>query len=452
MNVAYEGELLPHYNDSRGHAAGIMAPGGEIYRSDDDGQTWKRVVAGFRNEYDFAFNPEGEMFSFDSDMEWDVGLPWYRPVRVVHCPVGAEFGWRNGSAKWPAYYFDSLPAILDVGRGSPTGVTFYQAHQFPAGYHDRMLVCDWSQGRILAVKLERRGRELQGGRGRAGDGPATQLHRHRGRPRRRGVFHDRRTGHPGRTLPRELERSPARISRIEPPWVEAIKINSPLASFSVRKAEELRRQNRGAWDRALPDEVRDPDRSRSSRYRVRALELLCQVGPEPSEALLIDLAADRDKPVRARAVGLLGLHASDGARATLVKALSDSDPFVRRHACEGLMQQPAGAIPVDRLIPLLADPDRFIRFAARVAIEHADLKPYRDRLLELGDSRASMEGMLAVVRATRLDRAAQEELLKREIDLLSKRPDPDVERDLLRLIELTILLGPDKAEARPLQA
>ena len=157
MNVAYEGELLPHYNDSRGHAAGIMAPGGEIYRSDDDGQTWKRVVAGFRNEYDFAFNREGELFSFDSDMEWDVGLPWYRPVRVVHCPLGAEFGWRNGSAKWPTYYFDSLPAILDVGRGSPTGVTFYQADRFPADYQDRMLVCDWSQGRILAVKTQREG-------------------------------------------------------------------------------------------------------------------------------------------------------------------------------------------------------------------------------------------------------------------------------------------------------
>ena len=42
VNVAYEGELLPHYDDARGHAAGIMAPGGEILRSDDDGKTWKR--------------------------------------------------------------------------------------------------------------------------------------------------------------------------------------------------------------------------------------------------------------------------------------------------------------------------------------------------------------------------------------------------------------------------
>ena len=96
-----------------------MAPGGEIYRSDDDGKTWKRVVAGFRNEYDFAFNRDGELFTFDSDMEWDVGLPWYRPVRVNHCPLGAEFGWRNGSGKWPAYYFDSLPAIARRGPRQP---------------------------------------------------------------------------------------------------------------------------------------------------------------------------------------------------------------------------------------------------------------------------------------------------------------------------------------------
>src|SRR5204863_8026121 len=38
-----------------------------------------------------------------------------------------------------------------------TGATFYQARQYPETYRDRMLICDWSQGRILAVKLERSG-------------------------------------------------------------------------------------------------------------------------------------------------------------------------------------------------------------------------------------------------------------------------------------------------------
>jgi len=447
VNVAYEGELLPHYNDSRGHAAGIMAPGGEIYRSDDDGHTWKRVVAGFRNQYDFAFNQSGELFTFDSDMEWDVGLPWYRPVRVNHCQLGAEFGWRNGSGKWPTYYFDSLSAILDVWRGSPTGVTFYQAHQFPSSYHDRMLICDWSQGRILTVKLERQGASYKATADELVSGQPLNCTDIEVGPDGAVYFTTGGRGTQGGLYRVSWNGARSEPLRIDPPWVEAIKLSSPLASFSQRRAEELRRQNRGVWDRALPYEVRDPDRSRSPRYRVRALELLCQVGPEPGEAILIDLASDHDKQVRARAVGLLGLHASAGSRAALVKALGDSDPFVRRHARKALIQQPAGEIPVEKLIPLLSDPDRSIRFAARVAIEHADLNRHREELLGLGDTRARIEGMLAVVRATRLDRAAQDELLKREIGLLSERTDPDVERDLLCLIELTLLLGPQKAEA-----
>ncbi len=137
-------------------------------------------------------------------------------------------------------------------------------------------------------------------------------------------------------------------------------------------------------------------------------------------------------------------------RTALVNSLTDADPFVRRHACEGLMQQPAVAIPVDKLIPLLSDPDRFIRFAARVAIEHAELRPHRARLLGLPNSRASVEGMLAVVRATRIDRETEKVLCLREIELLMSKPDREVERDLLRLIELTLLLRPDKGKDVPL--
>ena len=105
----------------------------------------------------------------------------------------------------------------------------------------------------------------------------------------------------------------AEPSPVEPPWVEAIKIDSPLASFSVRRAEELlaaRIARRGTVP--FPWKCAIADRSRSSQYRVRALELLCQVGPEPEEALLFDLASDHDERVRARAVGLLGQHVSNG--------------------------------------------------------------------------------------------------------------------------------------------
>ena len=76
---------------------------------------------GYRNEYDIDFDANGEIFAFDSDMEWDIGTPWYRPTRIAHATGGSDLGWRSGSGKWPVYYPDSLPPVLDIGPGSPTG-------------------------------------------------------------------------------------------------------------------------------------------------------------------------------------------------------------------------------------------------------------------------------------------------------------------------------------------
>ncbi len=41
-----------------------------------------------------------ELFTYDSDMEFDIGVPWYRPTRINHVTSGAEFGWRSGSGVW----------------------------------------------------------------------------------------------------------------------------------------------------------------------------------------------------------------------------------------------------------------------------------------------------------------------------------------------------------------
>ncbi|MDB5391715.1 MAG: hypothetical protein JWM11_7361, partial [Planctomycetaceae bacterium] len=134
-----EGNLLePAFEDANGHAVGIKAPGGTIWRFSPDGKKWWLETMGFRNHYDIAFNSRGDLFTFDSDMEWDVNLPWYRPVRINHCIPGAEFGWRSGAKNWPDYFIDSLPATVNVGRGSPTGVLFYEHTQFPEKYHGAM--------------------------------------------------------------------------------------------------------------------------------------------------------------------------------------------------------------------------------------------------------------------------------------------------------------------------
>ena len=146
--------LLPRMWDAGGHAVGKLAPGGWIAKVSPDGKDWELVANGFRNEYDIAFSPEGELFTYDADMEWDVGTPWYRPTRVNHVTSGAEFGWRSGTGKWPVWYPDSLPSVVDIGQGSPTGIVFGTGTSFPEKYQRALFISDWSYGVIYAVHMK----------------------------------------------------------------------------------------------------------------------------------------------------------------------------------------------------------------------------------------------------------------------------------------------------------
>jgi putative heme-binding domain-containing protein len=149
--------LLPRQWDAGGFAIGILAPGGWAAKTDPDGKTWDIVTNGYRNPYDMAFNADGELFVYDADMEWDMGTPWYRPTRVLHATSGSEFGWRSGTGKWPAYYVDSLPEVVDIGPGSPVGVAFGYGTKFPAKYQRALFLCDWTFGTMYAVHLQPEG-------------------------------------------------------------------------------------------------------------------------------------------------------------------------------------------------------------------------------------------------------------------------------------------------------
>jgi hypothetical protein len=131
-----------------------MAPGGWIAKIDPEGKHWELISAGFRNAYDIAFNESGDLFTYDSDMEWDLGLPWYRPTRICHVTSGSEFGWRTGNQKWSPEYPDNLPATLNIGQGSPTNVMFGTGSNFPEKYRKALFAFDWSFGIIYAVFLE----------------------------------------------------------------------------------------------------------------------------------------------------------------------------------------------------------------------------------------------------------------------------------------------------------
>jgi putative heme-binding domain-containing protein len=148
-----EDNLFPLIKDPNGHANDRYAPGGFVAKINPEGTNWELISAGYRNAFDLAFNEEGDMFVYDADMEWDFGMPWYRPTRISHSTSGSEFGWRTGNSKWSPAYPDNLPPILNIGQGSPTNLISGNNARFPEKYRRGLFAFDWSFGIIYAVQL-----------------------------------------------------------------------------------------------------------------------------------------------------------------------------------------------------------------------------------------------------------------------------------------------------------
>jgi putative heme-binding domain-containing protein len=287
-----EDHLLPRMPDGRGFMRGVNGPGGFMLNVDPNGKNVELFSVGFRNQYDAAYNRDGELFSYDADMEWDMNTPWYRPTRVCLVPSGSEFGWRNGAGKYPAYYADSLPGICNIGPGSPTGVCFGYGAKFPAKYQEAYFICDWSYGKLYAVHLEREGSGYKG-------------------------------------------------------VAEEFVAGSPLPLTDVVIHPD------GAMYFAIGGR-----RTQSGLYRVT------YTGSESTD------------PVPPRAV-------------------KRPNP---RHDLEAL-HAPKSTNAVEQAWSSLASADRFVRVAARVAIEHQDWKTWRDRALTEKNPQARITAILALARS-----------------------------------------------------
>lgn len=116
---------------------------------------------GLRNGYDIAFNQHGDLFTFDSDLEYDIGMPNYRPTAIRQILSGTDSGWAgSGPAmqwSWTPKWEDIQPPIQNIGPGSPTGVCFGYGAKFPSRYQDAFFTCDWTFGRVFAVHLTPKG-------------------------------------------------------------------------------------------------------------------------------------------------------------------------------------------------------------------------------------------------------------------------------------------------------
>jgi len=85
----------------------------------------------------------------------------------AHLPGGERRRIRlsaTASNNSPPRYLDTLPAVYNVGPGSPTGMTFGYGAPLPAKYRSRCSCADWSYGKLYALHLTPRA-ALQGGAG-----------------------------------------------------------------------------------------------------------------------------------------------------------------------------------------------------------------------------------------------------------------------------------------------
>ena len=155
-------QVLPNPWDGSMFDGNVELPAGHVLAIDPQTSRIELVAGGLRNPLDIAFNREGELFTFDADMERDVGASWYMPTRVLHVVSGADFGWRRGTGRFPAWYADTLPAAVDIGLSSPTGICFGHGLNFPAPYEEALYILDWSYGRIIAVHLRPDGASYAG--------------------------------------------------------------------------------------------------------------------------------------------------------------------------------------------------------------------------------------------------------------------------------------------------
>ncbi len=338
-----EDNLFPQIKDPRGHANNRQAPGGWIAHIDSLGQNWELVSAGYRNEFDITFNEAGDLFTYDSDMEWDFGMPWYRPTRICHVTSGSEFGWRTGNGKWSPLYPDNLPPVINIGQGSPTNFMNGSSAKFPEKYRKALFAFDWSFGIIYAIHLTPQG-----------------------------------------------------------------------ASYSAEAEEFLSGSPLPLTDGAIgPDGamyfLTGGRRLESDLYRVTAIE---------------------DKAAATEATG---------ETATINEASQ------LRRTLEQYHEPKKGA--VDIAWPNLKHEDRFVRYAARIAVEHQPVAEWQDRALNETDPEALSLAMIALARHGKpaLKNKMIQSLVKVDFDKLT----PSQKIDIVRAFEVMIFrMGKPEGAAR----
>ena len=330
---------------------------GALLRISPNGKNSEVVAHGFRNPYDFDFNFAGEIFTYDSDVESDLFLPWYSPTRLFQIGHGQHHGWRlNGwKRSWarPDYYADTVNILWNIGRGSPAGVTSYRHTQFPPRYRDGIFALDWTFGRVIFTPLQADGAgyaanpeifmEPLGTHGFAPTdvvvAPDGALFVSSGGRKTRGAVY--RIDFPSPTLPLEAATPNPNLNAV-------LQTPQPLDAWSrAFWVPAALRLGPGPFVQTVLEEQVAP------AWRVRAVEILTELFGGLPSACAAGGARSGSPLVRARVAWSLGRIPGDQAGRVLPVLATDLNPLVRRCALEALGDRPV-LVPGPELAKVLA--------------------------------------------------------------------------------------------------
>ncbi|MEX0679654.1 MAG: hypothetical protein WD063_21470 [Pirellulales bacterium] len=356
---------------------------GGVVRFSADGRVLDVVAHGFRNPYDLDFDAFGHLLTVDADGERDHHLPWYAPNRLFDVAQGMDHGWmlKGWTRSWnrPQSFFDNVERMVEIGRGSPTGVVAYRHRRFPKRYRGGVFTACWTFGRVYYFSLVPAGAScrttLETFMETTGDvgfapcdlavGPEGDLFVAIGGRRTRGsVFRVRYARCADEAPPAE-------------PLGQVLAADQPQSSWSrARWLPAARQLGARAFQDAVGDERLDVV------SRVRAVEVLVELFGGLDPQMAGRWAQAGEPAVRARVAWGLGREPhSPQAGQVLALLTSDDDPAVARAAWEAL----ATAHQIDPAAPVqpdwsrgLASPLRRVRSAAIAVARGAGQASYRD--------------------------------------------------------------------------
>lgn len=433
-----------------------------VFRLDPEGQHWECFAAGGRNPPGLGLNYLGELFSFDSDMEWHVGLPWYRAIRLNHWAAGTDQGWEDVGAH-PDYFIDSVAPVLEAGRGSPTWGVFYQHHQLPAAYRNAFLNCDYqwkresdnqyaTPGRLVAFFLERDGAEWKA-RMETVARPKAGARDSQGRPinfalvavevapdgslllsdHNQGLWRIFYSSSPSPIPPLQLARNAA-PSDLPGVVREMLDLPQPFSEWTRAREELLWKIGGAGLTNALQQVALSS--GNAVEDRVRAIQLLAPGYSEMDQAWMRGLAGDAEPEIRAQAAWLLGLRSQNQELPLLLKLLADPQPLVRRRAVESFTRTDAPEV-LPELVARLNDSSRLTRSIAMNALARHPLASWFDLAARGPEPQKVLRALVAArIRGEALPDERVREIVHRLLQPGRSPVSAEDRADLLRVLTL----------------